>query len=37
MVERKCMYLDAVAIMDARIGEAGHVGGESQWLRRYSG
>jgi hypothetical protein len=35
-VERKCMYLDAVAVMDARIGEAGRVGGESQRLRRHS-
>jgi hypothetical protein len=28
MVERKCMYLDAIAMMNARIGEAGRVRGE---------
>lgn len=36
MVERKSMYIDAVAMMDARIGEADRVGGESQRLRRHS-
>jgi hypothetical protein len=36
MVERKCMYLDAVAMMDARIGEVGRVGEDSQRLRRHS-
>jgi hypothetical protein len=36
-VERKCMYWDAVAMMDARIGEVGRVGGVAQRLRRHSG
>ena len=36
-VERKCMYLDSVAMMDARIGEVGHVEGASRRLRRHSG
>lgn len=37
MVERKCMYWDAVAMLNARIGEASHVGGVSQRPRRHSG
>jgi hypothetical protein len=36
-VERNCMYWDAVAMMDARIGEVGHVGGMAQRPRRHSG
>ena len=36
-VERKCMYWDAVAMMDARIGEAGRVDEVSQQPRRHSG
>jgi ATP phosphoribosyltransferase regulatory subunit HisZ len=37
MVERKCMYWDAVAMMNARIGDAGRVEGGSQRPRRHSG
>jgi hypothetical protein len=36
IVERKCMYWDAVAMMNARIGEAGRVEGVSQRPRRHS-
>jgi hypothetical protein len=36
-VERKCMYCDAVAMLNARIGEANYVGGVAQRLRRHSG
>ena len=36
-VERKCMYWDAVAMMDARIGKVGRVETVSQRLRRHSG
>jgi hypothetical protein len=33
-VERKCMYCDAVAMLNARIGEANYVGGVVQRLSR---
>jgi hypothetical protein len=36
-VERKCMYWDAVAMMDARIGEVRQVEAVSRRLRRHSG
>jgi hypothetical protein len=36
-VERKCMYWDVVAMMDARIGEADRVDEVSQQPRRHSG